>query len=86
MVADLACFLLLFSQRKGFQQLQGNQKVILRTKKRNIKNTKTEVKRRTRSIKNTSTGIKIEVRIKTGTRRRIRMGAMTLIQGNIMRR
>jgi hypothetical protein len=60
-----------------------------RTRRRSIKNTKTEIWVRIKSIKGTSTVIKNEVKIKTRRKRRIEVGIMILVlitQRNTMKR
>lgn len=70
--------MVLFRQRRGFQQLLENQKASRKTRRESIKSTKIETKRRIKSIRSTGIVIKIEVKIKT-RRRRIEVGNMILV-------
>ena len=69
------CFMVLFRQRRGFQQLLENQEANQKTRKGSIKSTRIETKRRIKSIRSTGIAIKIEVKIRK-RRRRIEVGSM----------
>lgn len=80
-------------QRKGFQLLQENQKVRIKTRRRSIKSTKTRTRIRIGSTRSTSivikTVAKTRTRIRTGTKRKIKADIVIpvlITQRNTMKR
>lgn len=59
--------------------MQGNQRVSPKTRKGNIRSTRTEARRRIKNIRSANTVTRIEVKIKTRKRRRIKVGTMILV-------